>query len=130
MTRAAEALFVSQPAVSRRLALLEQDLGAPLFERVAGGVVLSEAGKTLLPLAERALSLLNDAEAAVRALHSADVGTVSITIGPRESSLNISNCSYLTSVMDKDGLNPHVAAVLLINSLCKRAEAVKNFPIL
>ena len=50
---AARRLHRSQPAISRRIALLEEELGAPLFERVAGGVVLSQAGQVLLPYAER-----------------------------------------------------------------------------
>jgi DNA-binding transcriptional LysR family regulator len=36
-TRAAAALHLSQPAVSRRLNLLERELGAPLFERIRSG---------------------------------------------------------------------------------------------
>ena len=35
--RAAEALSRSQPAISRRVEMLEEDLGAPLFERLRGG---------------------------------------------------------------------------------------------
>lgn len=80
VTRAAAALFRSQPAVSRRLALLERELGAPLFERVPGGVVLSEAGRALLPFAETALAALEDAEAAVRAVRSEDSGRVAIAL--------------------------------------------------
>lgn len=80
VTRASAALFRSQPAVSRRLALLERSLGAPLFERVPGGVVLSEAGRALLPFAERALAALRDAEAAVEEVRSGAGGAVAVAL--------------------------------------------------
>jgi DNA-binding transcriptional LysR family regulator len=80
ITRASADLFRSQPAVSRRLALLERSLGAPLFERVPGGVVLSEAGRALLPFAERTLATLRDAEAAVRAVGSEAAGPVTVAL--------------------------------------------------
>ena len=44
VTRAAEALHQTQPAVSGQLAKLEHELGRPLFERLARGVRLTEAG--------------------------------------------------------------------------------------
>src|SRR4051794_3320156 len=69
-SRAAETLNRSQPAISRRIALLEAELGAALFERAAGGVVLSQAGEVLLPHAEKALAALEDANAALAALRS------------------------------------------------------------
>lgn len=80
VTRAAAALFRSQPAVSRRLGLLEKQLGIPLFERVTGGVVLTEAGRTLLPFAEAVLAALQDAEAAVQAVQSGDRGRVTMAL--------------------------------------------------
>jgi len=45
---AAERLFVAQSAVSRQVALLEEELGVPLFERHARGMSLTEAGRLLL----------------------------------------------------------------------------------
>jgi len=80
VTRAAAELYRSQPAVSRRLTLLEGELSVPLFERVPGGVVLSEAGRALLPFAEAVLATVRDAEAAVRAVHSADSGSVTVAL--------------------------------------------------
>lgn len=51
-TRAADQLHVSQPAISRRIELLERELGAPLFERLSSGIRLTEAGKAFLPFAQ------------------------------------------------------------------------------
>lgn len=48
VTRAAEALGTVQPSVSRSLRQLEEELGTALFERTASGLVLNEAGRTLL----------------------------------------------------------------------------------
>ncbi|MDO8378206.1 MAG: LysR family transcriptional regulator [Phenylobacterium sp.] len=75
---AAEALGRSQPAISRRIALLEAELGAPLFERLPGGVVLSQAGRVLMPYAERVLAATQDAAEAMRALRAGDSGPVAI----------------------------------------------------
>ena len=71
---AAEVLGRSQPAISRRIALLEDELGVPVFERASGGVVLSEAGRALLPHAERVLAALRDAESAIKALRTEVAG--------------------------------------------------------
>ena len=79
-SQAALALRRTQPAISRRIALLEDELGVPLFERTSGGPRLSEAGKVLLPHAERVLAALHDAEAAVRALATAQAGPVTLAV--------------------------------------------------
>lgn len=80
VTRAAEALHRSQPAISRRIALMEDSLGAPLFERTGGGVRLSEPGRLFLPHAERALAALRDGRAAVAAMLGGTAGAVSLAI--------------------------------------------------
>lgn len=77
---AAAALGRTQPAISRRIALLEAELGAPLFDRTAGGAVLSQAGRALLPYAERAMAAVEDACSAVRDLAANTVGPVSLAI--------------------------------------------------
>jgi DNA-binding transcriptional LysR family regulator len=80
VSNAAKALHRSQPAISRRIALLEQELGVPLFERVAGRAMLSDAGRVLVPYAERAVAATQDAENAVRALACQNVGPVSLAL--------------------------------------------------
>jgi DNA-binding transcriptional LysR family regulator len=78
--RAAGAVRRSQPAVSRRIEMLEGELGTPLFDRVRGGVVLTEAGRAFLPYAEAVLSTVKDGAAAVRGLARGEQGTVSVAL--------------------------------------------------
>jgi DNA-binding transcriptional LysR family regulator len=80
ISNAAKALHRSQPAISRRIALMEQELGVPLFERVAGRARLSDAGRVMVPYAERAVAAALDAENAVRALKLRDSGPVSLAV--------------------------------------------------
>jgi DNA-binding transcriptional LysR family regulator len=79
-TRAATALHLSQPAVSRRLHLLEHELGTPLFERMRGGVLLTEAGRAFLPHAEALLASMRDGMEAVRALDGRDRGAITLAL--------------------------------------------------
>jgi DNA-binding transcriptional LysR family regulator len=78
--RAAEGLHRSQPAISRRVGMLERQLGTPLFERVRGGVILTEAGRTLLPYAEAVLAGLKDGAEAVQGLARGERGAVSVAL--------------------------------------------------
>ena len=59
-TRAAEEVGLSQPALSQQMARLEAELGRPVFERLGRSVRLTEAGRLLLPRAERIVSLADD----------------------------------------------------------------------
>ena len=79
-TRAAGRLNRSQPAISRRIGLIEQELGAPLLERVRGGVKLTEAGRAFLPFAEAVLAAIEDGREAVRATVSEQHGAVSLAL--------------------------------------------------
>jgi DNA-binding transcriptional LysR family regulator len=79
-TRAAGALHLSQPAVSRRLDLLEREVGRPLFDRTRGGARLTEAGRAFLPHAEALLASVHDGLEAVRALERTDGGTVTMAL--------------------------------------------------
>jgi len=80
ISNAAKALHRSQPAISRRIALLEQELGVPLVERIAGKTRLSDAGRVMVPYAERAVAAAQDAENAVRALLRDNSGPVALAV--------------------------------------------------
>jgi LysR family cyn operon transcriptional activator len=60
LSRAAEALFVSQPTLTARLQNLEAALGEQLFIRTRRGMRLTEAGEAFLPFAEHAVRALAD----------------------------------------------------------------------
>ena len=62
---AAEQLHITQPAISKRIHLLEQQLASLLFDRVGRQVSLTEAGRTLLPLAQNILDAIKMAKQAV-----------------------------------------------------------------
>ncbi|MBR2686253.1 MAG: LysR family transcriptional regulator [Aquamicrobium sp.] len=79
-SNAARALNRTQPAISHRISLLEQELGMSLFERTSNGIALSQAGRVLLPYAERALAALQDAETAVSALKTENAGPLSLAV--------------------------------------------------
>src|SRR5438445_12664501 len=79
-TRAASSLHLSQPAVSRRLDLLERELGRPLFDRTRGGARLTEAGQAFLPHAEALLASMRDGAEAVRGLDRTDRGAVTVAL--------------------------------------------------
>jgi DNA-binding transcriptional LysR family regulator len=80
LTRAAGQLHRSQPAITRRIKLLEDQLGVPLLERGRGGTMLTEAGRTFLPYAEAVLAAVKDGVQAVQALQQEDHGVVSLAI--------------------------------------------------
>lgn len=61
-SKAAKKLFITQPAVSKRIALLEGQLGTQLFDRIGRKVILNEAGQALLPVAERILQEVKESQ--------------------------------------------------------------------
>jgi DNA-binding transcriptional LysR family regulator len=85
--RAAEALHVTQPAVSARIRALEQSLGVPLFDR-GQGVALSAAGRAFKPHAEQLLQTVALARQAVHDLRPASAGALRIAAA-------LSICTYL-----------------------------------
>jgi DNA-binding transcriptional LysR family regulator len=64
-TRAATELGYSQSSVTTHIQALERELGAPLFDRVAKNVVLTEVGRRTLEYANKLLALADEAKAAV-----------------------------------------------------------------
>lgn len=79
LTGAAARLFLSQPALSRQIAKVEQRLGARLFRRHASGMTLTAEGQRVLRSAEKVLAEVARAEEDVRLMAEGQLGTVRLT---------------------------------------------------
>ncbi len=82
LSRGAELLRISQPAISRQIAKLEQDVGAPLFRRHGHGVSLTEAGQTLLARGQEVLRTLDQARAEIRSAQRGPSGVITLALPP------------------------------------------------
>jgi DNA-binding transcriptional LysR family regulator len=79
LTKAAEELFISQPAVSQAIKQLESQLGTSLFNRTHRGMELSvQGGKLIFKQVEEALKLLDNAENTLIELKTTATGTIRI----------------------------------------------------
>jgi LysR family transcriptional regulator, low CO2-responsive transcriptional regulator len=76
VTRAAQELFISQPAVSAHLKALENAIGEPLFERTPHGMQLTPAGATVLNQVNRLFALYEEIPSAVEAVRGRVRGEV------------------------------------------------------
>jgi DNA-binding transcriptional LysR family regulator len=85
MRRAAQAISVSQPALTARLQSLEGELGSALFRRTRTGMQLTAAGRAFLPHAERALDAIRTGSALIRELEQGVVGELSLAVAPAVS---------------------------------------------
>ncbi|MFN0094712.1 MAG: LysR family transcriptional regulator [Dehalococcoidia bacterium] len=77
-SRAAEALFLTQPSVTARIQSLEREIGDRLFERTGRSVTLTDAGRSFLPHAQRALTAVQEGTDAIEAVRHGDVGSIRI----------------------------------------------------
>src|SRR5579862_905946 len=81
-SRAATLLGLAQPTLSGRIAALEQELGASLFHRRGHTLELSEAGRALLPYAQRMLGLRAEGFEAVQRLTLGGLGRLTLGANP------------------------------------------------
>lgn len=118
MNRAAAELNTVQSNVTARIRSLEEELGSPLFQRHSRGVALTDAGRRLLPYAERIGRLLAEARRAV-----ADDGrpTGTLTIGSLETTAAVRLPLHLLTFAEA---NPEVDLVLAPGTTAELVERV------
>ena len=122
LTKAAEELYISQPAGSQAIKQLETQLGGTLFNRTHKGVELSETGgKQILPIVEKALKLFDEAEAKYAELKDTATGVVRICASDTVSTHFL--IPYIKEYHDKF---PEVNIVLLNGTSSETIETLKN----
>lgn len=109
--RAAGKLHISQPALSRSIAGLENELGLRLFDRDQAGASATVAGRQLVAGARDLLYAANSMEHELRALRACEVGQVAFGVGPFPAA------SFLPPVLTELAItHPRVRAVVEVNN--------------
>jgi DNA-binding transcriptional LysR family regulator len=122
-TRAATALHLSQPAISRRIRLLELELGAPLFERLPGGPLATEAGRTFLPHAEALLASMRDGAEAVAALEGESGAVTLALVGTLASTALTGRLKRFREEHEHVDLHIRTALSAEVSALVRRGDA-------
>ncbi|GAO21505.1 transcriptional regulator [Alicycliphilus sp. B1] len=97
VTRAADVLHLVQPAVSRQIRLLEEDVGSPLFERERHGMVLTDAGQALVGYARRAMLELDRARVEIAGTAAGSVGGL-VTLGLLPSTIDMLSSPLVSAI--------------------------------
>ncbi len=105
-SRAAEALYLTQPAVSMQIKQLEESAGVPLFEQIGKKIYLTEAGEEFQQYCRNILQQLNDAEAMFSDLKGMS-GKLSICVA--------STASYFTPQLLAEFCKRHPKAKVSLN---------------
>ena len=83
--RAAEALNISQPALSKSIQALEAELDVPLVDRKSGGVCLTVFGQVLAERSKPLLTVEDDLRREIKLLNEHQIGALSVAFGPYPS---------------------------------------------
>ena len=143
-SQAGARLHITQPAVSKRLAVLEEQLNTRLFDRLGREIKLTAAGEVLLPRAYRIVNALEDSKRALQNLHASVSGRLTLAtshhIGLRRLPpiLRQYTRSYPDVVLDIRFLDSEVAYQEVLHGRCELAlvtlspapvEPIGNVPV-
>ena len=122
LTKAAEELYISQPAVSQAIKQLENQLGGQLFNRTHKGMELTETGgKQIFATVEKALKLFDEAESKYTELKDTATGIVRIC-----ASDTVSTHFLLPYIKRYHEKYPNVNLMLLNGTSSETIELLKN----
>lgn len=121
ISRAADELFISQPAVSKSIKKLEQNLSVPLFIRTPRGVELTEDGKLLFDHVETALSSLAEGESLLKKNRDLEIGH--LHIGVSTTLCKYLMLPYLQRFTEE---NPHIQVTIDCLSSTETARLLED----
>ncbi len=119
ITKAAEKLFITQPAVSNAISELERDLGVCLFDRISRKVYLNETGKLFLAKVIKLLDLYDNLEKNVKELED----NAAIKIG---SSITIANFILPKAIVDFEAIYKNTPTKVTIGNAGKIEAMLYN----
>lgn len=122
ITKAAAALFVSQPAVTMQIKALEEDLRLKLFARYGKGLELTDAGRVLYSYAERVFEIVEEMEYVIKGY--AELTHGSLVIGTTRSFARHLMPKLLARFQER---YPGVKIYLKVGSSTRIAEAVMDY---
>lgn len=119
ITKAAERLFMTQPAVSNAISELENHLGVYLFDRISRRIYLNETGKLFLTKVIKLLELYDDLEQNVKELED----SATIKIG---SSITIANFILPKAIVDFEKTYKNTPTKVIVGNAGKIEEMLYN----
>ncbi len=121
ITKASEELNISQPAISKSIKNLEEQLGGPLFVRTKKGVVLTEEGKEFYTYIKSAIEYINNAENKFTDLINLETGLIKIGINT-----TLTKEFLLPYLEEFHKLYPKINIEIQTNITSKLIEKLKN----
>ncbi|RKX92832.1 MAG: hypothetical protein DRP59_04485 [Spirochaetes bacterium] len=91
-SRAAEALYLTQPAVSTQIKDLESEYKTKLFDRIGRNIRLTQSGEMLIPFVKNILDLVDESHLAVNVLKKAGEGSVKVGVSELPGARLIPDC--------------------------------------
>lgn len=121
ISKAAKELFISQPAISKSIGRLEEDLGITLFIRTSRGVKLTEEGGMLYDYTKSAFETLQQGEETLRRINALGIGHLRIGV-------STTLCKYILLPCLKDFVRqyPHIKITIHNQSTFHTLEMLEN----
>lgn len=121
ISKAANQLYISQPAISKSISKLETELGTALFARSSKGVTLTEEGQVLYEYVERAFDSLNMGEENLKNYKELGIGHIRIGV-------STSLCKHILLDYLKDFIkeNPNIKFSIDCHSTLNTIKLLKN----
>lgn len=121
ISKAAELLYISQPAISKSISRLEEGLNVKLFLRSSKGVILTEEGKILYSHIEKAFSNISQGEDELKRIHELGIGQLKIGV-----STSLCKHILLEHLQAYITANPHIKVIIDCHSTINTMKLITN----